>query len=136
MKDDKNMYLHVMETIAIDMCFSFHAKSGGGQLHSKKPVITYTDYDIIRTLSRWTGGALSCDIPCAIYQDSSEMSVRAEDVIGNANATFKMSIPQSMLYTTLKQMMEEEEFTMQTQSFSVMNPNDGSRRYDLSPSFL
>ena len=120
-KEERNNFLHMIEAIAIDYHFAFEQKGGVEEIYTKTPLLAKRDYNIIRNLGQWVGGPISCDITFLIFQDADGKIVSAEDVVGNQKATFKVSIPQAILYTTLKKMKKQEADLMQTQSFSVQN---------------
>ena len=68
------------------------------------PKIDKKDYDFIRNLSDWTGGDINIYTPFIILVDESGDTLKATDVIGKASVSCKFVLPQTILFSTLRDM--------------------------------
>ena len=85
------------------------------------PNITKKDYDFIRILSDWTGGDVNIYTPYVILVDESGDSLKATDVIGDALFSFKFVLPQTILFSTLRDMKEHDEMAAKTQAYELLS---------------
>ena len=107
--------------IAIDHHYSYEKKGGVNNKFQIKPNITKKDYDFIRILSNWNGGAINIYTPFILLVDELGNTLNATDVIGNSSLSCKFILPQASLFSTLRDMKEHEQMAVQTQSYELLS---------------
>ena len=85
------------------------------------PKIDKKDYDFIRNLSDWTGGDINIYTPFIILVDESGDTLKATDVIGKASVSCKFVLPQTILFSTLRDMKKHDQMAAQTQAYELLS---------------
>ena len=105
--------------IAIDHHFSYEAKGGVDKKYKRKPTITKDDYAFIHTLSNWHGGPINIFTPFILCLNAEGDFVSAPEVIGNDKSSYRLILPQTILYTTLRNMKEYDNIAAQSQAYEL-----------------
>ena len=98
---------------------NFLGENSAKENFQTEPFLGKNDFEIVRSLSRWTSGARpNVDFLYFLRFIPSLGYVAAQEVIGVAGATFHLILPQAALLSTLRKMLTSDADIAESKPFS------------------